>query len=159
MASTSSTSPPDLHTYHCLCSHLLFASTRQLSTLKRRTALDKSYILPLPSSPRVSHADAEDRSSEYAILLNTTLDRSAVVIRSDDGFEKRYLQRCGRCQLVVAYQLDKSQYEGVEEIGRREDVVYLLPGGLSDTEDMVAGKDMNSSISFPGVGSAAVAGK
>jgi hypothetical protein len=91
--------------------------------------------------------------------LNTTLDRSAVVIRSDDGFEKRHLQRCARCQLIVGYQLDKSQYEGLEEIGRREDVVYLLPGGILNTEDMVAGKDMTNGIAFAGVSSAAIAGK
>jgi len=87
----------------------------------------------------------------YALLLSTTLDRNPVVIRSKDGFEKRYLQRCGRCRLVVGYQLDKSQYEGEDEVGRKEDVVYLLPGGLLDTDEMVAGKDMTGSIGFEGI--------
>ena len=147
-----SSSPRDLHTYHCLCSHLLLASTKPLAGLNRRTASDKAHILPLPNSPRSSHANHTDqRSSVYALLLSTTLDRNPVVIRSKDGFEKRYLQRCGRCRLVVGYQLDKSQYEGEDEVGRKEDVVYLLPGGLLDTDEMVAGKDMTGSIGFEGI--------
>ncbi|KAF2433336.1 hypothetical protein EJ08DRAFT_583958 [Tothia fuscella] len=154
MASASPSSPTQLHTYHCLCSNLLFASTRELATLPRRTSLDKSHILPLPSS-----TDAQSRQREYAILLTTTLDRKPVVIRSEEGFEKRYLQRCGRCQLVVGYQLDKSQYEGVEDLGRKDDVIYLLPGGLLSTDDMVAGKDMSDSIAFAGVGLGLTAGK
>jgi hypothetical protein len=84
--------------------------------------------------------------SDYAILLGTSLDRDPVVIRGEQGFEKRYLQRCGRCNLTVGYQLDKSQFEGVEEQGRREDVVYLLPGGLMTTKEMAAGKDMGPSL-------------
>jgi hypothetical protein len=86
--------------------------------------------------------------SEYAILLGTSLDRDAIVIRGDQGFEKRYLQRCGRCNVTVGYQLDMSQFEDVEGQGRREDVVYLLPGGLMTTEEMVAGKDMDSSLTI-----------
>lgn len=46
----------------------------------------------------------------------------------------------------MGYQLDKSQFEGVEEQGRREDVVYLLPGGLMTTKEMAAGKDMGPSL-------------
>jgi hypothetical protein len=86
--------------------------------------------------------------SDYAILLGTTIDRNAIIIRGEEGFEKRYLQKCGRCSLTVGYQLDKSQYEGEKELGRRDDVVYLLPGGLMTTEEMVAGKDMSSVIAI-----------
>jgi hypothetical protein len=157
MASPSQDTPRHLHvhTYHCLCSHLLLACTKPLSDLNRRTALDKSYILPLPSSPPSpppSHADADAGkvSEAYALLPGLTPDRIPIVIRTADGFEKRYLHRCGRCQLVVAYKLDKSQYDG-EEIGKRDDVIYLLPGGFQDTDEMVAGVDASSSIAFEGV--------
>jgi len=35
-----------------------------------------------------------------------------------------------------------------DRVGRREDAVYLLPGGLMSTEEMVGGKDMASNITF-----------
>lgn len=74
------------------------------------------------------------------------------MVTSDEGFEKRYLQRCGRCNLVVGYQLDWQQFgmeepmaaEAGEKSGRREDVVYLLPGGFVTTSEMVLGKSPRS---------------
>ncbi|KAJ9635846.1 hypothetical protein H2201_000158 [Coniosporium apollinis] len=174
------TTSPRIHTYHCLCTHLLLASTHPLSTLPRRgqSSLDKAYILPLPPPPRhespPADAEASDddggdddnkdnagpgapsattprppAASNYALLLSTVLDRKPVVVTRSDGFEKRYLQRCGRCRLVVGYQLDQAQFAdaaiatvGMESgLGRREDVVYLLPGGLLTTEEMVTGKN------------------
>jgi hypothetical protein len=144
--------PRELHTYHCLCSHLVLASTQPLDTLTRRSTLDKAYILPLPPPPRTSHAETTDpRSGDYAVLLSTTLDDKPVIVRRPDGFEKLYLQRCGRCTTVVGYQLDKSQFPGEKDWGRKEDVFYILPGGLVNTEDMASGKDMNAHIAFPGV--------
>lgn len=76
----------------------------------------------------------------YGLMLSTNLDRNPEIIRSDEGFEKRYLQRCGRCNLVVGYQLDWQQFEGDAKTGRREDVVFLLPGGFVKTSDMIMGK-------------------
>jgi hypothetical protein len=35
-----------------------------------------------------------------------------------------------------------------DRVGRRENVVYLLPGGLMSTEEMVEGKDMASNITL-----------
>ena len=48
----------------------------------------------------------------------------------------------------MGYHLDKSQYEGSEGAGAgcRDDVVYLLPGGLMSTRDMQAGKKMDQEI-------------
>jgi hypothetical protein len=71
------------------------------------------------------------------------------MITRTDGFEKRYLQKCGRCRVVVGYQLDWGQYG--EKEGRREDAVYLLPGGLLSTEEMGSGTDMSASIRFEGL--------
>ncbi|EON66084.1 hypothetical protein W97_05327 [Coniosporium apollinis CBS 100218] len=173
------TTSPRIHTYHCLCTHLLLASTHPLSSLPRRgqSSLDKAYILALPPPPRhespIADAESSDEDGEddgnkndaglggpsattlrspaannYALLLSTVLDRKPVVVTRADGFEKRYLQRCRRCRLVVGYQLDQAQFAdapvatvGMESgLGRREDVIYLLPGGLLSTEDMAAGK-------------------
>jgi len=80
------------------------------------------------------------------------------MIRREDGFEKRYLWRCGWCRLVVGYELDEihspssgeggevmdvdgrgKDGEGGEENGRTK-VMYLLPGGIMSTEVMANGK-------------------
>ncbi|KAE8871276.1 hypothetical protein PTNB73_02735 [Pyrenophora teres f. teres] len=71
-------------------------------------------------------------------LQHTRQDRQPEIITSQDGFEKRYLQRCGRCSLVVGYQLDWQQF-AVDRTGRREDYVFLLPGGFVKTSDMIMG--------------------
>jgi hypothetical protein len=61
------------------------------------------------------------------------------------GFEKRYLQKCGRCGVVVGYQLDGEQFADGGR-GKREDVLYVLPGGVMTTEEMVEGKDMGKGL-------------
>ncbi|OCK82041.1 hypothetical protein K432DRAFT_349754 [Lepidopterella palustris CBS 459.81] len=160
---TSKPTQSSIHTYHCLCTHLIFATTTPLTNLPTRSSssLDKAYILPLPpppsslppdpdsesepSAPKIANKPA-DRNSHYALLLSTAVDRKAQIITRSDGFEKRYLQRCGRCRLVIGYQLDWAQFG--EKEGRREDVVYLLPGGLLSTDEMVQGKDMTSHIAL-----------
>jgi hypothetical protein len=141
-----------LHTYHCLCTHLVLASSQSLEKLPRRSALDKAYILSLPAVPH-PHAEttSEAQFREYAVLIGTTPDDKATIIRRPDGFEKMYMQRCGRCTTVVGYQLDKSQYPGEKNEGRKDDVVYLLPGGLVTTDEMASGKDMNAHVGFQGV--------
>jgi hypothetical protein len=130
--------PPTPYTYHCLCSQLLLASTQQLDSLLHRQgeSLDKALILPLSRLPD----DAVSSEKEYyATLLNTTTNRKPVVIRRSDGFETRHQIHCGRCKLIVGYQLDHEQYAAAADsskTGRREDVCYLLPGSLVPTEKM-----------------------
>lgn len=60
----------------------------------------------------------------YSLLLNTTLDRRPVVVRRADGFEKRWVRRCGRCRMGVGYVLEE---------GGEVEVVYLLEEGLVET--------------------------
>ncbi|KAG9585623.1 hypothetical protein KCU77_g5889, partial [Aureobasidium melanogenum] len=134
-----------VHTYHCICTQLVLASTSTLESLKTRTS-DSSHILPLPDlSSTLS-------TSHYASLANTITDTKPTVIRCEDGFEKRYFHKCGRCELSVAYSLDKSQFEDTKtSSGPREDVVFLIPGGLMSTEDMKSGKDMDTEIAKVGV--------
>jgi hypothetical protein len=136
-----------IFTYHCLCSQFLLASTRQLDSLPHRKgeALDQALILslpPLPGATSVGNGKQAAKSNDspgdsYATLLNTTTDRKPVVIRRSDGFETRYQIHCGRCKLIVGYQLDHDQYGDASQTGRREDVCYLLPGSLLSTEETV----------------------
>lgn len=56
-----------------------------------------------------------------------------VIVRREDGFERRRLFRCGRCGVGVGYEI---LGEGEGEKGRKERVVYLLVGGLVKSEDM-----------------------
>ena len=153
----ASVAQPAILTYHCLCTHLLLASTQPLDALPQRAlaGLDKAYILPLPPLPQSElDSDAESESdrpsdqekskvtpsSGYALLLSTTIDRNPQIVNREDGFEKRYLQRCGRCKLIVGYNLDWAQFAESKKEGRREDIVYLLQNGLVSTDDMAAAK-------------------
>ncbi|KAK6008056.1 hypothetical protein QM012_004870 [Aureobasidium pullulans] len=134
-----------VHTYHCICSQLVLASTSTLESLKIRTS-DSSHILPLPNLSSTSS------TSHYASLANTIADSKPTIIRCEDGFEKRYFHKCSRCELSVGYSLDKSQFEDTKtSSGPREDVAFLLPGGLISTEDMKAGKDMDAEIAKVGI--------
>ncbi|KAF2676440.1 hypothetical protein K458DRAFT_322150 [Lentithecium fluviatile CBS 122367] len=133
-----------VYTYHCLCTHLLLATSTPLNALPtRKNALDAAHIMPLPPPPTAAPTKGRPTplppTDHYGLLLSTRLDGRPEMVTSDDGFEKRYLQRCGRCGLVVGYQLDWQQF-GAEREGRREDVVYLLPGGFVTTSEMVMGK-------------------
>ena len=65
---------------------------------------------------------------QYSLLLNTTLDRRAVVVRREDGFEKRWIRRCARCRTGIGYVLNESLGRG-EGMG----VVYLLEDALVNT--------------------------
>ncbi|KAI5207957.1 hypothetical protein E4T38_03027 [Aureobasidium subglaciale] len=124
-----------IHTYHCICTQLVLATTTPLSTLKPRTS-DSSLILPLP--------DLSATTNHYALLTNTTLDTAPTIIRLEDGFEKRYFHKCNRCDLSVGYSLDKSQSEDGK--GMKGEV-----GGLVGTENMKAAKDMEGEIGRVGV--------
>lgn len=144
-----------VQTYHCMCTNLILATTYPLS---RHRKLDRSLILPIPSiSPRQAAAlagsgvndtikDDVQSSSAYSLtqLLGTTATdtQPPILIRSDDGIEKRYLLHCTRCKLTLGYQLDweqcgyQSEGSGASRSGRREDVMYLLEGAVVTTEEM-----------------------
>lgn len=142
---------PQIYTYHCACTSLLLATTTPLPSLPRRAnSLDRATILPL-------HSEAHPASATvpHTTLLSMTPDRRITTIRREDGFEKRILWRCGRCRVVVGYELDPSHFEaptmaggGKEEegssaaqegseVGR---VLYVLPGWVQSTEHMASGK-------------------
>ena len=141
-----------IHTYHCLCTQLLLATPYILSDLPKRQApgLDGARILPLgkPSNNQedermvnpdplhedpgsVENGNDESDRVQYSLLLNTTLDRRAVVVRREDGFEKRWIRRCARCRTGIGYVLH-------ENLGRGEGMgaVYLLEDGLVNTNEI-----------------------
>ncbi|KAL1592257.1 hypothetical protein SLS60_011334 [Paraconiothyrium brasiliense] len=102
--------------------------------------------MPLPPPPapttktrRPSNEPVPAPTDHYGLLLSTHLENGPSIVTSDSGFEKRYLQRCGRCNLVVGYQLDWQQFAG-DRTGRKEDLVYLLPEGFVTTSEMIMGK-------------------
>jgi len=87
----------------------------------------------------------ETTSSEMTLFLSTlpATSQAPLLIRSDEGVEKRYPLRCSRCRLMLGYRLDWDQFGtekngggGAGQIGRREDVAYLLDGAVMTTEDM-----------------------
>lgn len=118
------------HTYHCLCTTLILTTSHPLSSLPIRAppALDKATVLSLPSG------------QGHSVLRNVTLERQVIVIRREDGFEKRILLRCQRCELIVGYRLDQAHFEHGHGGVKADEVVYILPGGLMSTEEMNVGK-------------------
>lgn len=166
MATASSSST--LKTYHCLCSHLLIATTHDIPHLPQRSgeSLDRAYVLPTPPIPeRISsailsetHRPASPSMDDEAtgsmstangvtVLLSMPLVSQPALIRRSDGIEKRYVLQCSRCKLPMGYHLDWAHWEeqggAAGRKGRREDLLYLLPGALLDTEQMMSGKKLS----------------
>jgi hypothetical protein len=100
--------------------------------------------------------------AHYTIPLSTLLpDAAPIIIRREDGFEKRVLLRCGRCRVVVGYKLppanittaptaeeeedeeeEEEEYDdenGLTTKGKGEKAIYLLPGSIVGTEDLDVG--------------------
>lgn len=53
------------------------------------------------------------------------------MVQREDGFERRRVWRCGRCGVVIGYEVEREK--GGKEVRR---VVFLLEGGLVETEQM-----------------------
>jgi len=86
--------------------------------------------------------DVQAAGGNYTFMLSLSTD-NPLMIRGQEGFEKRWPIRCKRCKLVVGYQLDNGQFQQKSEptaSGRRDDVIYLLPGAVITTGEMKGGK-------------------
>lgn len=139
---------PQVHTHHCICSNLLLATTFDFD--KRRT-LDRAMILPCPRDASTSGTTDDALDGELdggqaghtatTVLMSTpSSTMQPILVRSDEGIEKRYPFRCDRCKLVFGYHLDWAQYsQGSKKTGRRQDVLYLLDGATIETGDMERG--------------------
>ena len=131
-----------LHTYHCMCNTLLLASVFPLTDLPLRKcpARDRAYALPLSMPerrhPKTTSQDAFEQ--KIAWFSNAATDTKVIVVRREDGFEKRTLIRCGRCNLIVGYRLDPSRF--TDQTVMAENIAYILPGALVSTTDMSAGR-------------------
>lgn len=66
--------------------------------------------------------------------------RKVVVVRREDGFEKRRVWRCGRCGVGVGYEVLRDE-RGKDDGRERGRVIYLLEGGLVETGEMGRGKE------------------
>ncbi|MCJ1314759.1 hypothetical protein MMC15_000071 [Xylographa vitiligo] len=148
---------PSVTTYHCLCTNLLLATPYPIPTLPQRQSpsLDHARILPLGKPPSQTSIDDdtlpptvadisfqnndgnEQNVTEneieplYSLLLNTTLDRRPVVVEREDGFEKRWVRRCGRCRTAIGYMLGDGSADKMQG-----EVLYLLEEGLVETEEL-----------------------
>ncbi|KAI9654184.1 MAG: hypothetical protein M1829_000966 [Trizodia sp. TS-e1964] len=154
---------------------------------RRSPSLDHALILPISSpltetyenasdsEPEKSESTIEDPASDnphakkpakrrrrssqgQTLLLSLSPDRKPVVVRREDGFEKRQVFRCLRCRLLVGYHLldapnpeiwlpssqgaAKAEGESLSKSKERPKpkVFYLLPGGFMSTETMMARK-------------------
>lgn len=67
------------------------------------------------------------------LIQNLKPARKAIVLRREDGFEKRRVYRCARCGVGVGYEVLGDM--GGEGEGR---VIFLLEGGLVETGEMGA---------------------
>jgi hypothetical protein len=114
-----------INTYHCICHSLILGIRNTLESYPTRaSSKDGARILSPSSEPQIVHIVEE---------------RKPMVIRREDGFEKRTLLRCERCRLVVGYRLDGDHFEdGNRELG--QETLYVLPGALVDTEGMMGDK-------------------
>lgn len=181
-----------ISTYHCICSEVLFASTRPLTEFATRQS-DHAAICTIINGSGSSNNSNSNHSSNSAgkeeegkgeeeetktknknnnnsILLSNAIaierkekekgkekekeeDFPCLILKLDDGFEKRYPVQCPRCGVCFAYQLDGSQWvengnerekekekeDDVRRTGRRCDVLYVLREGLVRTEDVIVG--------------------
>ncbi|KIV89568.1 hypothetical protein PV10_06958 [Exophiala mesophila] len=139
-ASSISALHGQLQTYHCLCSTLILTTSHNLDELSSRAepVQDGALILPLGAHLSTSDfVDTDGHTGVDSVMSNVVPDRKAVIIRREDGFEKRIMFRCSRCKLVLGYQLDESHFETSQPVSRP---IYLLPGGLIGTEKMIKGE-------------------
>lgn len=126
-----------MHTYHCICNELVAAVRGSLEDVPIRSK-DKTAICPLSSATIAAKGSLVLSSSAH-------VEDEAIVLKLEDGFEKRFAVRCGRCDLQIGYMLDEASFDEARS-GRKGDVVYLLPGGLMTTEEMKEGKDMSKEV-------------
>ena len=110
--------------HHCVCGSLVLVlpGYANLAQLPRRKAegLKETPILVIKS-------DIEPQPA----MLDSTLNKTAQVVRRPDGFEKRWLWRCNRCKVPWAYELRAEQEAENESSGR---IVCLLVDSLTSTK-------------------------
>ena len=138
MTTSNLKSRAELFTYHCICSELVLATAQDLRETRQRAApaADKAHIIRLFNGDR----------RPLATLESTVVAHDPLLIQREDGFEKRWVVHCNRCDIILGYYLDRQQAlgnAGSETAATRgvfTDVFYLLPGAVVTTSDMKEGK-------------------
>lgn len=131
-----------VHTYHCICSELVIALFSPLEKLSKRQS-DGSQICRMVSLDPVDDG--------FILWTSVDVSEQPIVLKLEDGFEKRYAIRCKTCGLQFAYSLDwccfrEEQGKKEGDSGSRLNVVYLLAGGLMSTEDVKGGREMGTEL-------------
>lgn len=118
-------------TYHCICSTLILATKYDIEALptRKEPAHDQAIILPLSTE--------NGQGPPTSTLHNLLPDATPLIVRREDGFDRRIVLRCSRCKLIIGYKLDQAGL--ATSGGRVQDVMYILPGGLIPTEHMQQG--------------------
>ncbi|KAI5837946.1 hypothetical protein DFP73DRAFT_486399 [Morchella snyderi] len=108
-----------------------------------------STTLPADSAPATIPTLRE--KDDYTLILSLTKDRTAQIITREDGFEKRWIWRCGRCRIISGYQLDDAHFDPPGSTGQSETMdekekkrndrkrkryLYILPGAVLPTEEL-----------------------
>lgn len=123
----------DVSTYHCICTTLILVTSYDLSLLPRRTeSVDGALIVPL------SVLEAHEAIVTTSALHSTTAEKKPIVVKREDGFEKRTLLKCKRCDLAFGYRLDEVHFDGSRT--RANATIYVLPGSLLSTDEVKLGK-------------------
>jgi hypothetical protein len=134
MAEDITQTTSNISTYHCLCSTLILVTPYDLGTLPRRKApsQDHAIIFPL-AGDKAEQIPGQEGKYAKSTLHNITTDRKGVIVRREDGFEKRVGIHCARCNLLIGYRIEQ------ETKTDDEPVLFLLPGGLWTTKEMKEG--------------------
>jgi hypothetical protein len=125
---------PTIQTYHCLCSTLILTTPYNLGTLPKRKApsQDQAIMFPL-ASDKAEQVPGQDGRYAKSTLHNVTRDRNGVIVRREDGFEKRVSMHCTRCNVVIGYKIEQETKTEVDPL------LFLMPGGLWTTKEMKEG--------------------
>ena len=154
-------------TYHCLCTSLLLATPASLNNLPKRRRDGAVICHTSPPTSATSTTVTPSTAARTVVPPDSTiLSPDPIILRLEDGFEKRWHLICSRCELKVGYRLCTSAFSNVSPAGgeagvraqvpeqgkviEREEpkmgVLYLYPEGLMSTEDMVAKVDLTTRI-------------
>ena len=138
-----------IKTYHCICAQLSCALFGTLAYCPKRSK-DGAAICPLIPNNATTLSSSPEPSS-LILSPDTSTDSEPVVVKLEDGFEKRYFVKCGRCGLRVGYFLDGASFGEGKEVGKKGDVVYLLDGALTGTDEVRdLGKQMGRAVEAVG---------
>lgn len=77
----------------------------------------------------------ENRYLPSLILPALRPARKIIIVRREDGWERRRVWRCARCGLGVGYEVEEEGGVGGEEKDKKLRVMFLLEGGLVETGD------------------------